>query len=53
MPIQYDSIAAVLHRPGFEGPQQLRGYIYRGPHGLGNSVKPRFSRTDTGFLFDR
>ena len=27
MPIQYDSIAAVLHRPGFEGPQQLRGYI--------------------------
>ena len=27
MPIQYDSIAAVLHQPGFEGPQQLRGYI--------------------------
>ena len=27
MPIHIDKIAEVLRRPGFEGPQQLRGYI--------------------------
>lgn len=27
MPIHTDKIREVLHRPGFEGPQQLRGYI--------------------------
>ena len=29
------------------------GVNYRGPHGLGNGVKPRFNRTDTGYLLYR